>query len=159
GCLSAVIVWIFREPLLDKMLRGVPAWAFLISLPVIPILLFESYFYAILQALGKFDLYNRRMLIGTILLVLGLFIFLVLVRGGLRAAILVVVLNPIMMDAWLLVTVSRMMPLSLRPDVPLLRRQVPFGLKSHVQVVAQHAHLRADMYLVAYFLNPSQVAF
>jgi O-antigen/teichoic acid export membrane protein len=159
GILSAGIVYLFREPLLGKMLRGVPEWAFLISLPVIPILLFESYFYAILQALGKFDLYNRRMLIGTILLVLGLFIFLVLVRGGLRAAILVVVCNPILMDAWLLVTVGRMMRLSLRPDVPLLRRQVPFGLKSHIQVVAQHAHLRADMYLVAYFLNPSQVAF
>jgi O-antigen/teichoic acid export membrane protein len=159
GTVFALLALAFRHQLLATMLRGVPQWAFLISLPVIPILLFESYFYAILQALGKFDLYNRRMLIGTALLLLFLFIFLVGVRGGLEAAILVVVCNPIYMDGWLLVTVSRMFPLSLRPNIPLLKRQIPFGLKSHVQVLAQHMHLRADMYLVAYFLNPSEVAF
>lgn len=159
GLLFAGLALLFRHQLLATMLRGVPQWALLISLPVIPILLFESYFYAIIQALGQFALYNRRMLIGTALLVLGLFLFVVVVRGGLEAAILVVVCNPVMMDAWLLITVSRMFKLSLRPDIPLLKRQIPFGLKSHVQVLAQHMHLRADMYLVAYFLNPSEVAF
>jgi len=159
GVLFAVLALIFREQLLTTMLRGVPQWALLISLPVIPILLFESYFYAIIQALGKFSLYNRRMLIGTAILVLGLFVFMVVIRGGLEAAILVVVCNPVMMDAWLLVTISRMFKLSIRPDIPLLKRQIPFGLKSHVQVLAQHMHLRADLYLVAYFLNPSEVAF
>jgi O-antigen/teichoic acid export membrane protein len=159
GVIFALGALLARHQLLATMLRGVPQWALLISLPVIPILLFESYFYAIIQALGKFGLYNRRMLIGTALLVLGLFIFMVVVRGGLEAAILVVVCNPIMMDAWLLLTVSRMFKLSIRPDIPLLKRQIPFGLKSHVQVLAQHMHLRADIYLVAYFLNPSEVAF
>ena len=159
GTIFAGLAFLFRYQLLATMLRGVPEWALLISLPVIPILLFESYFYAIIQALGQFDLYNRRMLIGTAILVLGLFVFMVVIRGGLEAAILVVVLNPVMMDGWLLLTVSRMFRLSLKPDIALLKRQIPFGLKSHVQVLAQHMHLRADMYLVAYFLNPSEVAF
>ncbi|MFQ5664914.1 MAG: lipopolysaccharide biosynthesis protein [Candidatus Binatia bacterium] len=159
GLASALLAFGLRHRLLATMLRGVPQWALLISLPVIPILLFESYFYAILQALGKFGLYNRRMLIGTVSLVLGLFTFLVVIRGGLEAAILVVVCNPILMDAWLLVTMHRMFPLSVRPEMPLLWRQVRFGVKSHAQVLAQHMHLRADVYLVAYFLNPAQVAF
>lgn len=159
GGVLALGAWVFREHLLATFLRGVPVWAVMISLPLIPVLLFESYFNAIIQALGQFGLYNRRMMIGTASLVTGMFVFLVLIRGDLEAAILVVALNPIMMDTWLLVTVWRMLHMRLRVDFRLLGRELRFGVKSHVQVLAQHLHLRADVYLVAYFLNPSEVAF
>jgi len=159
GSLFVLLALIFRERLLQTFLRGVPEWAMLVALPLIPLLLFESYFYAILQAMGRFTLYNSRLLIGTILLVVGMFVFLVLGSGGLREAILVIVCVPILMDAWLLVTVRRWFPFSLRLDLPLLQREIRFGMKSHIQVLAQHLHLRADAYLVAYFLDPAQVAF
>jgi O-antigen/teichoic acid export membrane protein len=159
GGLFVTLAIVFRAQLLATFLRGVPAWALLVALPLIPLLLFESYFYAILQAMGKFGLYNSRLLIGTILLVLGMLIFLVILGGGLREAILVVVCVPILMDSWLLVTVRRWFPFSFRLDLPLLNKEVRFGLKSHIQVLAQHLHLRADAYLVAYFLDPAQVAF
>ncbi len=159
GAVFASTVWFFRAHLLSTFLRGVPVWAVVAALPLIPVLLFESYFNAIIQALGQFSLYNRRLMIGTASLVAGMFVFLVVIRGGLEAAILVVVLNPIVMDTWLLVTVWRMLHMRLRLDFGLLRRELRFGVKSHVQVLAQHLHLRADVYLVAYFLNPSEVAF
>lgn len=159
GALFAVLVFVFRHKLIATFLRGVPEWAVLISLPLIPVLLFESYFNSIIQALGNFSLYNRRLLIGTVLLVVGMFTFLVVIKGGLPAAILVVTLNPILMDSWLFVTVRRLVPFRLRLNRELLRREARFGLRSHVQILAQHLHLRADVYLVAYFLNPSEVAF
>lgn len=159
GALLIVVALALRRWLLATFLHGVPEWAFLVSLPLIPVLLFESYFYAVVQALGRFSLYNRRMLIGTASLVFWLIIFLTVVPGGLTAAILVVTLNPVVMDTWLLVTVWRMLRFRLRLDRTLLGREVRFGLKSHLQVVAQHLHLRADVYLVAYFLDPTQVAF
>jgi len=159
GSVSAVVVFLFRHQLIATFLRGVPEWSVLISLPLIPVLLFESYFNAIVQALGMFGLYNRRLLIGTALLVFGIFVGLVVFNGGLPAAILVVACNPIVMDSWLFVTVHRMLRFRLRLDWELLGRELRFGLKSHVQIMAQHLHLRADVYLVAYFLNPAQVAF
>jgi len=159
GGMSVLLAVVFRERLLETLLRGVPEWAMLIALPVIPLLLFESYVFAILQALGRFALYNMRLLIGTILLTLGLLIVLVGFHGGLREAILVVVCVPVVMDAWLLVTVRRWLPFAWRLDLPLLGRELRFGLKSHIQVLAQHLHLRADAYLVAYFLDPAQVAY
>src|SRR5262249_46519962 len=79
--------------------------------------------------------------------------------GGLLAAILVVTCVPICMDTWLLITVRRWFPFSFRLDVPLLKEELRFGFKSHIQVLAQHLHLRADAYIVAYFLDPTQVAF
>jgi len=159
GGTLALTAWVFREHLLATFLRGVPVWAVVVSLPLIPVLLFESYFNAIIQALGQFSLYNRRLMIGTASLVAGMFLFLVVIRGDLEAAILVVTLNPIVMDIWLLVTVWSMLRMKLRLDLGLLGRELRFGIKSHVQVLAQHLHLRADVYLVAYFLNPSEVAF
>jgi O-antigen/teichoic acid export membrane protein len=159
GSISGVIVFLFRHQLMATFLRGVPEWSVLMSLPLIPVLLFESYFNAIVQALGMFGLYNRRMLIGTASLVFGIFVCLVIFNGGLPAAILVVVCNPIAMDSWLLATVYRMLRFPLRLDWELLGRELRFGLKSHVQILAQHLHLRADVYLVAYFLNPAEVAF
>jgi len=159
GSILALLAFLLRDWLLGTFLRGVPLWAFYISLPLIPVLLFESYFFAVVQALGHFTLYNRRMLIGTATLVCGLFVFLLAVRGGLTAAILVITINPIVMDTWLLVTVWRMLRFRLRLDRTLLAQEIRFGLKSHLQVVTQHLHLRADAYLVAYFLDPSQVAF
>jgi len=159
GATLAVLCFVFRHQLIATFLRGVPEWAVLVSLPLIPVLLFESYFNAIVQAIGKFSLYNSRLFIGTVSLVVGMFVTLVVFRLDLEGAILVVVCNPIVMDTWLLVTVWRMLRMSLRLDVPLLRREFGFGLKSHVQVLAQHLHLRADVYIVAYFLNPTQVAF
>jgi len=159
GGVCIVLAVVLRGQLLATFLHGVPEWAMLLTLPLIPLLLFESYFYAILQALGKFGLYNRRLLIGTTLLVVGMLTFLVGMGAGLRAAILVVVCVPIMMDLWLLITVRRRFPFSFRLDLALLNREIRFGLKSHLQVVAQHLHLRADAYLVNYFLDPTQVAF
>lgn len=181
GAFLALGAFLLRDRLLETFLKGVPVWAFYLSLPLIPVLLFESYFNAVVQALGHFGLYNRRMLIGTISLVSGLFLFLLFVPAaisaaearqlsgvvtalgwlpaGLTAAILVVTINPVFMDTWLLVTVWRMLRFRLRLDTALLAREVRFGLKSHLQVVAQHLHLRADVYLLAFFLDPAQVAF
>ncbi|MBI3785718.1 MAG: flippase [Deltaproteobacteria bacterium] len=159
GTFFVLITFLSRHYLLATVLRGVPEWAMLIALPLVPVLLFESYFYSILQAMGKFPLYNRRLLIGTCLLVAGMAICLIGFHGGLLAAILVVVCVPIGMDTWLLITVRRWFPFSFRFDLPLLKEELRFGFKSHIQVLAQHLHLRADAYIVAYFLDPTQVAF
>jgi O-antigen/teichoic acid export membrane protein len=159
GTVAIVLAVVFRERLLATVLRGVPQWAMLMALPMIPLLLFESYFFAILQALGRFGLYNTRNLLGMVLLVLGMLIFLVGFRGGLRAAMAVVICVRVVMDSWLLFSMRRWLGFAWRLDLPLLRREIRFGLKSHIQVLAQHLHLRADTYLVAYFLNPAQVAF
>jgi O-antigen/teichoic acid export membrane protein len=34
-----------------------------------------------------------------------------------------------------------------------------YGLKSHVQIIASHFHFKADIYLIALYLDPKQVAF
>jgi O-antigen/teichoic acid export membrane protein len=63
------------------------------------------------------------------------------------------------MVLWVIVTVHRGTPLRLHFDTALFRRMIRYGLKSHVQIIASHFHFKAGVYLVAYFLNPAEVAF
>jgi O-antigen/teichoic acid export membrane protein len=60
---------------------------------------------------------------------------------------------------WLVVTMRRTIPFRLRIDRQLLRGQLAFGAKSYVQTLTAHMLLRADVYLVSYFLGPAQTAF
>jgi O-antigen/teichoic acid export membrane protein len=63
------------------------------------------------------------------------------------------------MVLWVLRTIHVGTPLRARFDVALLRRMVRYGMKSHIQTIAAHFHFKADIYLIAYFTAPTEVAF
>jgi len=150
---------LLRETLLASVLRGVPVWAFVIVLPMIPILLVESYLYGILQSTDRFRVYNTRLIAEAVFTLSGMFVALIVLRQGLYGAFAVTITVRIVMAVWVVITVHRGSPLRMRFDVPLFRRMMRFGLKSHVQIIASHFHFKADMYLVAYFTSPAEVAY
>jgi O-antigen/teichoic acid export membrane protein len=161
-CVSVVLVTIalmFREQLLDSFLRGVPGWALVAVMPLIPILLVESYLYGVLQATDRFRVYNTRLLCEAVFTLAGMAVALLFLKAGLEGALAVAVGVRLVMASWVVLTVHRGSPLRLRFDVPLFRRMIRYGLKSHVQIIASHFHFKAGVYLVAYFLSPAQVAF
>lgn len=151
--------WLFREELLSTILRGVPVWALVVVLPLVPVLLIESYLYGVLQATDRFRVYNTRLLCEAVLMLAAMATALLVFHQGLRGAVTVAVGVRILMVAWVVVTIHRGTPLRLRFDRALFGRMIRYGLKSHVQIIASHFHFKADIYLVAYFLNPAQVAF
>jgi O-antigen/teichoic acid export membrane protein len=80
-------------------------------------------------------------------------------KSGLLGALAVVVAIRIIMITWLVATIHRGSPMSLTFDRELFRRMMRYGLQSHAQIIASHFHFKADLYLVAYYLDPAQVAF
>ncbi len=145
--------------LLGSVLRGVPFWALAVMLPIIPVLLTESYLYGVLQATDRFRVYNTRLLAESILTLTGMAVVLLWWRLGLPGALAVVVSIRVAMAVWVVVTIHRTSPLTWRFDGDLFRRMLRYGLKSHVQIIASHFHFKADIYLLAYFLDPARVAF
>ena len=61
------IAWIARTELLSTVMRGVPAWALLLALWRLPLLLIDNFFCGVLQAMNNFTLYNRRTVAGAAL--------------------------------------------------------------------------------------------
>lgn len=159
GVFLVLLAFALKTWLLSTVLRGVPFWALLAVLPMIPVLLVESSLYGILQATDRFRIYNARLLADSLLSLSGMAVVLLVFHGGLLGALAVVVTERILMTTWLLVTIHRGSPMRLYFDRDLFKRMMRYGMKSHIQQIASHFHFRADLYLVAYYLDPKQVAF
>ncbi|MFI5396477.1 MAG: polysaccharide biosynthesis C-terminal domain-containing protein [Candidatus Binatia bacterium] len=141
------------------LMKGAPLACFAFAMFLVPFLIIESHFSAILQGIGHFEIFNRRRLVAGALGLVSMFTGLVLLRGGLLTALVIIAGLTVFMETWLVVTVYRLCRIRFAWDAQLTRRLLKFGVKSHLQGIATHLHFRADVYLVAGFLNPSQVAF
>ncbi len=159
GVLLIMGALLLRETILATALRGVPVWCLTVVLPLIPILLLESYLYGLLQATDRFRVYNTRLFLEAVGTLTCMAIALLWFKFGLAGALGVAVGVRTVMTSWVLWTVNRGSPLRLRFDTALFRRMIRYGLKSHIQIIASHFHFKAGVYLVAYFMTPAHVAF
>jgi O-antigen/teichoic acid export membrane protein len=151
--------WLFRSTLLSTIMREVPAWALLLALWRLPLLLIDNFFCGVLQAVNNFSLYNRRTVFGAasiFVLVIGLRLAL---RLDLFTSVLIYTVVTTVVVGTLVVGTRRLIPFGLRLDWRLLKGQMRFGMKSYTQILAMHLLFRIDVYMVAYFLNPVQTAF
>jgi len=155
----ALITLGLHRLLLGSILRGVPLWALLTVLPLLPTLLLESHLYGVLQATDRFRVYNTRLIAESIFTLTGMSLALLVFRLGLPGALGVAVAVRLCMTLWVVTTIHRGSPLTWRFDRALFGRMWRYGLKSHAHTIAAHFHFKADIYLVAYFLVPAEVAF
>jgi O-antigen/teichoic acid export membrane protein len=152
-------MWLFRDDLFSSVLRGVPTWALVLALVRVPLILLDGYLYGVLQAVGRFDIYNNRLLVTEVLRLVLIAGCLLLLDMGLFAAVIIHTAITVFNISWLVLSMRRTIPFTWSVDPKLLRQQLVFGLKSYVQTVTQHGLLRADIYMISYFLNPAQTAF
>lgn len=158
ACVALVLG--FRERLLGTILRGATSGELAILMPVVPAAVLQSYLFGILQGQGQFRLFNRRSLWQALATCAGMATVLWALGLGLRAALLVTVSVQVATTAWVLWTVARTTPRgTVHPDATLLGRTLRFGLKSHVQLLVAHLHARIDLYMLAFYLAPAEVAF
>jgi O-antigen/teichoic acid export membrane protein len=135
-----------------------PAFIWL-ALSVVPFVLIESYFLAILQAVENFRAYNLQSVYKAIGSFAAIAFALLVLGGRLWAALLSQVLVLAAANLWLLYQVRRIAPYGLRWDRAVGRGTLEFGAKSWVQTLAAHLHYKVDLYLIAYLLSPAEVAF
>lgn len=159
GVASAVLVWLLKDTLLKTVLRDVPTWALAISLIRVPVLLLDNYLYGVLQATGRFGLYNIRLLVSESLRLLFVVVALIALGWGLYAAVVIYTVLGMFNAVWLLLATKRRIPFSFKIYPTLLRGQLSFGIRSYVQTAVAHLLLRIDIYMVSYYLDPANTAF
>jgi O-antigen/teichoic acid export membrane protein len=155
----SAIVWLFRNTLLTTIMREVPPWALLLALWLLPLFLVDNYFNGVLQACGNFSVYNRRAVAGSLAIFVSLAGFGVARCLTLATALLTYIVIDTTNLLLLLKQTRWLVRFNLRPHWDLLRQQMRFGAKSYVQILAMHLLFRIDIYMVAYYLAPAQVAF
>lgn len=159
SAISIVLVWALRDSLLEPVLHDIPTWALVFALARVPMLLLDNYLYGVLQATGRFSLYNRRLVSNEILRLVLVVVFVGILNLGLTAAVILYTFTNATVIISLVIAMRREIPFSFAFDLPVLRGQLSFGLKSWVQTSAQHLLLRISVYMVTYYLDPAQTAF
>jgi O-antigen/teichoic acid export membrane protein len=159
GTVSALCVWMFREDLSSSFLRDVPDWALALALLRVPMLLLDNYLFSILQATGKFGIYNVRLLMSEATRLVLVLLALVVFDLGLVAVVLIYTGVWIMNIVWLLITMGKEIRFSLSLDLKLLRETLSFGARSYAQTLTTHFLQRISFYMVSYYLGAAHVAF
>ncbi|HJQ83537.1 MAG TPA: flippase [Candidatus Binatia bacterium] len=153
----AIVAYLGRDWLLAPFLREAPPATVPVVLALVPCVLIQTFFSGVLQAEQRFREFNFQTLMPALLALLGMPIALVWLRTGLVGAIVTQTVIALFVTFWLALRVHRTAHLRLCWNGPLARGMLGFGGKSYVQTLASTLHFRIDQYMIAMFLDPSQV--
>jgi len=129
------------------------------SILTIPFYLLNAHFSSICNALERFNITNAIDVLSSILLFSGVFFSLVVLKYGLYGAVIATVLVTIITSLCIVFGGLKMTGIKSHFALPLIKRTFTFGVKSYVQTIVQHLHLRVDMYMIALFLRPDEIAY
>ncbi len=159
GAVVSLTLWLARAPLLNTLLRGLPSHYLAVILLLTPLLLLYTQWMAILRARQSFGVFNfLRLLMPSALLgcmALALLIF----RGGIGWATTAYASATFLAVGVSLLVVGRIVRFRPAFDRPLARESLAYGVKSYLQNLVGHLAYRLDVYIVALFLSPRDVAF
>jgi len=159
GTVAAIVLWLARGVILRTFLSGLTVAQFTLLLLLLPFFLLDSYMMSVLRAIHCFDLYNLRRLLGQLILLVAMFLVLVVFNKAASGAVLAFVCASAASAVLGLVFVGSKVRLRPGLHLGLLGEALPYGLKSYVQNLVGHLNYRLDVYLLAMFLAPAQIAF
>jgi len=156
--IAAAVLWHWRDAILGTFVSQTNYLYVLIPVLTVPFVFALQLTGALARATGDFSTYNRRMLLEKVLGLVGVLFVCTVVAGTVTQLLLVFLAIPALVTAWLLWDLRRLIGIE-RPDLPVLRRTLTFGVKSYLQNLSSHIHNRIDLYLVAAYLTNAELAF
>jgi O-antigen/teichoic acid export membrane protein len=153
----AVAAYLGRDWMLAPFLHEAPPATVLAVLALVPCVLLQAFFSGVLQAEQRFREFNFQQLMPAVLALLGMPVALVWLGAGLVGAIVTQTLIALVVTVWLATRVHRTARLRLGWNPTLARGMLGFGGKSYLQTLASTLHFRVDQYMIAMFLDPTQV--
>jgi O-antigen/teichoic acid export membrane protein len=159
GAIAFLAMYALRDTVLATLLRGLPSEYYLPLLALVPLLLVDGVLLSILRARQRFDLFNLRRLANTLMLLAGFAAALLVARGSLSAVVWVYAAATAALVGLNILLTRRVVPVSLGLNMQFTSSSFRFGLKSYLQNLFGALNYRLDIYLLAFFLAPEQVAY
>jgi O-antigen/teichoic acid export membrane protein len=157
GTVAAIVLWFARGWLPGGL--GDSGLLLALSLIMVPAEMLNHYLGPLARAVDKFREANLRGLLHKIMNLVSVVIIFMVFHGGLMPYLVCTILIQAAIIAWLCWDLHGHAKGSFAPDFGVLRGMMTFGSKSYATVIAWHAHARADLYLIAAYLNAPDVAF
>lgn len=159
GLLAILFLGAIQGTILNTALKGLPQKYWWPLMLLVPTLLVDAMTLSILRARQRFDLFNLRRLAVPIVTLAGFVIALLVLKGGLTAAVSVYVAVTVLMALLSLVMTWHQVPLKPSWHRQLTGESLRFGAKSYLQNLVGALNYRLDVYLIAFLLTPKEVAF
>lgn len=159
GTVVGIIVWSVRDVVLNTLLDDMPSHYLLAILLFLPLLILYTYWMAILRARQKFGIFNILRLLMPLALLICTALALLVFQGGIGWAVMAYLLGNVLAVGISLFVVGRLVQFKFAFNWPMVRESLTYGLKSYLQHLISHLTYRLDIYLVALFLPPSEIAF
>jgi O-antigen/teichoic acid export membrane protein len=162
-CILSVLVFIILiicgPIVLSTFMKGLPGkyWPSLIIL--VPATLLQGVVLSVLRANEQFPLLNLLRLCGTILLLVAFAVTLLVFKLSIGACITTYIVVTLLLTILTFICVSRIVPISLSLVPALSKDIIRYGLKSYLQIIFESINYRLDIFLIALFLVPEQVAY
>ncbi len=155
ACISLTI---FREAALPFFLKDVPVDLWIPIIFLIPVTQLQGVLLSILRADLSFIQLNGWRILSVLVSLSGYSIVLFGMKGGLRGSIVVFILVSILMLVVACLLILNKVKLSIAAKAELIKEMVRYGSKSYLQTFLASMNYRFDVYLVAFFLRPEDVA-
>jgi len=159
GLLAVAVLSALKSEILGTVLKGLPDNFWTPLMLLIPILLIETMMLSILRARQRFDLFNLRRFATPIVTLVGFSAVLLVARRGLDVVAGAYVVIACLTAVLTMALTRREVPIRPTWDRQLTEESLQFGSKSYVQSLIGNLNYRLDVYLLAFFLAPEQVAF
>lgn len=159
GAVVGLALWSIRGLVLSTLLDDLPSRYLVAILLLVPLLLLYTYCMAILRARQQFGLFNALRLLMPLALLGCTAPPLLIFEGGIGWAVVAYLVGNVLAIGIGLFVVGRLVQFRLTFDWPLARESLVYGLKSYLQNLIGHLTYRLDLYLVAFFLPPAEIAF
>ena len=159
GLVTIIVIYLLQGHVLKTVLKGLDSASLMLVSCVVPLMLVDGYLLSILEGLSQFGLFNLRRLLTPLLLFLGMLLSLCVMGAGLSGATLTYVVIIGATTIWFILVLRRTIRLRCGFNGTLLQDSLSYGVKSYFQNLLMHLLYQMDLYLVAFFLAPDQVAY
>jgi O-antigen/teichoic acid export membrane protein len=159
GAAAILTLLLLKSTILGSFLKDLPEQYYLPLVLLIPLLLMDGILLAYLRVRQRFDLFNLRRLGNSVLLLSGFSAALLILNGGLDAAIWVYITATVVLLALSILLAVREKPAGGNYPKKLAQESLSYGAKSYLQNLAGALNYRLDVYLLAFFLAPEFVAY
>jgi O-antigen/teichoic acid export membrane protein len=157
GVALAVGCYATRDWVVAPFLAAAPAGTVPVVLALVPFVLLQAFLSGLLQGEERFREYNFQHLMPTLFALVGMPIALLWLQTGLVGAIVTHALIMAAVTVWLVARIHRRARIRVGGNAELARGMLGFGGKSYLQTLAATLHFRIDQYMIAAFLDPTQV--
>ena len=159
GCLICLFLWLSKEDIILKYIPVIDRYYLLLIIFVVLIMTIQNSYLGVLRGVEKFHLINLRQVSRSIIGLLYITVALIILNGGVITVVLGAIVFDLCLMMWLLYEISKISPITISFNLNAAKKIFSFGVKSYVQNMIGYLHNRIDLYMVAYFLAASEIAF